>query len=271
MAGFFQSVIADNNLFDGIYVEPYAGGASVALSLLFNEYVSKVVINDIDRSIYAFWHSVLNHTEKLCNLISKTDVNFKNWQKNKEIQRQKKTASLVELGFSTFFLNRTNISGIIKGGVIGGVQQKGKWKIDARFNKNNLIGRIQRIAEYSNRIELHNLDACKLLQKQAKRLPKKTIFYFDPPYYAKGKDLYINHYGPDDHKKVSSVIKKIKRHRWIVSYDNQSEIKMLYKVYRKMEYCLKYSVSKPSVGTEVMFFSHNLIIPTASIPAETAR
>lgn len=54
VADYFKQIFRDNSLYDGVYVEPYAGGASVALSLLFNEYVSKIIINDIDRSIFAF-------------------------------------------------------------------------------------------------------------------------------------------------------------------------------------------------------------------------
>ena len=77
LTDFFHAIIEENNLSDGYYVEPYAGGASVALSLLFNEYVSKIIINDFDRSIYAFWFSVLNETRKLCELILKTKVNGK--------------------------------------------------------------------------------------------------------------------------------------------------------------------------------------------------
>ena len=134
ISNFFKQFVKDNGLLDGVYVEPYAGGASVALSLLFDEYVSKIIINDKDRSIYAFWHSVLYDTENLCRLIAETPVTMENWKKLRELQKvdKKDQASLLDLGFSTFFMNRTNRSGIIKAGVIGGYAQTGNYKMDAR-------------------------------------------------------------------------------------------------------------------------------------------
>ena len=147
LAKFIAKLCIDNKI-SGHYVEPYAGGASVALFLLFNKYVSEITINDKDRSIYAFWHSVLNDTSRLCKLIEKTDINVKNWRGQREIQKNKEKADLLELGFSTFFLNRTNHSGIIDGGIIGGVRQKGKYKINCRFNKKELIVRIKIEIQY---------------------------------------------------------------------------------------------------------------------------
>ncbi|MCK5613521.1 DNA adenine methylase [Candidatus Pacearchaeota archaeon] len=262
LTDFFHAIIEENNLSDGYYVEPYAGGASVALSLLFNEYVSKIIINDLDRSIYAFWFSVLNETRKLCELILKTKVNLSNWRKSKKIQHKKQKTSLLELGFSTFFLNRTNRSGIIKGGVIGGKHQEGKWKIDARFNKKDLISRIERIADYKNRIEVYNLDACALCRKLTNLLPKRTLFYFDPPYYLKGRNLYVNYYNYQDHITVARMVRGLRKFRWVVTYDNRDEIKRLYSSHRKIEYSLLYTASKVSEGLEVMFFDDNLNIPT---------
>lgn len=261
VANYFKQVFKDNLLYDGVYVEPYAGGASVALSLLLNEYASKVIINDIDISIYAFWHSVLNETEALCKLIANTAVTVKNWEKQKKIQKNRSTHSLLKVGFSTFFLNRTNRSGILNAGIIGGRQQLGEWKIDARFNKPDLIGRIQRIAQYKNRIELYNLDAIELVKQLRKKLPAKTLFYFDPPYYVKGKDLYLNFYDDNDHQEIANEISKVTTQRWVVSYDNDIFIRRIYSDYRKRKYLLNYSAASSSKGEEVMIFSNNLYIP----------
>jgi len=213
VADYFKQVIKDNLLYDGIYVEPYAGGASVGLSLLLNEYVSKVVINDIDRSIFAFWYSVLNRTDEFCKLIDETPVTLETWKKQKKIQKNKYRYGLLKLGFSTFFLNRTNHAGILKAGVIGGQQQTGKWKIDARYNKTNLIERIKQIALYKDKIELYNMDAVELIKTLRKTLPKKTLFYLDPPYFVKGKDLYLNHYTEKDHENIMQEVKKITKQK----------------------------------------------------------
>ena len=270
IANFIKLVFEKNLLLDGYYVEPYAGGASVALSLLFEEYASRIVINDLDRAIFSFWYSVLNETEELCRLIHDTKVDLKNWKRQKAIQKNKNEASLLELGFSTFFLNRANRSGIIKGGIIGGYNQTGNYKIDARFNKGNLVQRIQRIGKYKDRIQLYNLDACELVKSISNKLPEKTLFYFDPPYYIKGKDLYVNHYKHQDHKVVSEMINSLTKHKWIVSYDNTPEIKELYKSNRQFEYSLNYCAVNSTKGTEVIIFSKDLYIPQVTNPTKVA-
>jgi len=264
IAKLFHAIVEDNELFDGTYIEPYAGGASVALSLLFNEYVSNIIINDYDRSIYAFWRSVLTNNDEFCKRIDKTKVNIKTWEECKRIQRGKKTANIFDLGYSTFFLNRTNRSGIINGGIIGGKKQDGKWKIDARFNKEDLICRIKRIGEYGDRIKVHNLDAIQLLQKMRSLHTEKTLIYFDPPYYKKGKKLYVNFYNDDDHLKISKLVQAIKKVKWIISYDNRDEIKRLYKGCYQIKYDLNYSATGPSKGSEIMFFSKGLNISVAA-------
>jgi len=198
----------DNNI-HGHYVEPYAGGASVALYLLLEGKVDRITINDYDRSIYAFWYSVLNRTKKLCDLIEKTDVNIENWLRMREIQKRKKDADILELGFSTLFLNRTNRSGILDAGVIGGLKQEGSYGMDCRFNKEEIIKRIRLIAKYKKRISLYNEDALELIKRvQVESNNSDTIFYFDPPYYLKGPRLYKNSYNNEDHDKVSQEIKK---------------------------------------------------------------
>jgi DNA adenine methylase len=228
LSKFIAKICVDNNI-NSHFVEPYAGGSAVALHLLIEQKVKKVTINDFDRSIYAFWHSALRNTKKLCALIEKTEINIENWKKAKEIQKNKSKEKLLDLGFSTFFLNRTNISGIINAGVIGGKNQTGKYKINCRFNKQNLIKRIKLIAKYKKQIDLYNLDALKLIKKiQAESNNNKTIFYFDPPYYLKGSSLYIHYYKDDQHKQASEAIKAISNINWIVSYDNTPEITQLY-------------------------------------------
>ena len=260
MAAYFKNIIRDNLLYDGVYVEPYAGGASVALSLLFNEYVRKIIINDIDRSIYAFWHSIIYRNEEFCRLIEKTPVTVKSWKKQWCIYRNPSRYGLLRLGFATFFLNRTNRSGILDAGVIGGVAQKGEWRIDARYYKDTLIKRIKKIEKYKERIEVYNMDAVELIKYLKPSLPEKTLIYFDPPYYVKGKDLYLNFYENNDHQKIVTEIDQLKKQRWVVTYDNVKPIRQLYKKYRKSTYSLNYSAAKIMKGEEIMFFSDNLYI-----------
>jgi DNA adenine methylase len=268
LSHYIQLLIDYNLLADGHYVEPYAGGASVALSLLFNEYASEIHINDFDFRIYSFWHSVLNNTDELCEQIQNTEVTVENWYTQKEIQNNPSKYNLLQIGFSTFFLNRTNRSGILKAGIIGGVEQNGKWKLDARFNKEDLIQRIKKISRYKERIRLYNEDAVKLTMKLNKSLPKKTLFYFDPPYYNKGKDLYINFYEHKDHQQIAETISQLKDRYWIVSYDDNENIRVLYTSFLQRTYQLNYHAANASKGTEIIIYSDNMIVPEIFNPID---
>lgn len=261
LAAFVAKICVDNSI-NGHYVEPYTGGGSVALFLLMEGYVQKITINDKDRSIYAFWHSVLNNAARLCELIDSTDITLENWRIQKEIQNNKNTANLLELGFSTLFLNRTNRSGIIRGGAIGGISQEGDYKIDCRFNKEEIKKRIRAIADKKRQIKLYKKDAIKLVDKIEKDASdQNVIFYFDPPYYLKAESLYMNHYEFKNHKTVSDRIARIKNINWIVSYDNNENIQKLYSKYNKKEYSFNHSAYKARVGQEILFFSKKIIEP----------
>ena len=255
---YFKNLILKNDMQGGTYVEIYAGGSSIALSLLIENYVSKVIINDKDKSIYALWHSILNHPKKLCNLIKKTPLTIENWRIQKKIQKNKDKHDLLTLGFSTFFLNRTNRSGIINAGVIGGLEQKGKWKIDARYNKESLISRIKLIAKHKNQIKLYNLDAIKLINKIKDKLPKKSLIYLDPPYYYKGKELYMNYYKYEDHKDIAEIMKKTTNFKWVITYDDVGPINELYKGFDNYSYLLNYSAANSGKGKEKIFFSQGI-------------
>jgi DNA adenine methylase len=266
LANFARLVLIANGLLDGDYVEVYAGGASIAWTLLFEEYVRNVHINDISRPIYAFWKSVLDHTEDLCKLLRDTPVTIEERERQKNIQLNPLNHTLLELGFSTFYLNRTNRSGILSGGVIGGKAQSGKWKLDARFNKADLMARIERIARYSSRVRLYNADAIEFIGNSLPGIQKNSLIYLDPPYYSKGEGLYENYYKPDDHRKIAAAIANIKQ-SWIVSYDNAPSIRELYLKYRSMQYDLRYSAQVRYAGSEVMFFSSDLTIPEVENPS----
>jgi DNA adenine methylase len=264
---FIQELFNSNRLADGHYAEPYAGGASVALSLLYDEYARHAHINDLDRSVFAFWWAVLEQTEQLVKWIHDTPITLKEWRQQKAIQSQKENADLLDLGFSTFYLNRTSRSGIISsGGVIGGNDQSGPWTMEARFNKPELIRRIERVADYRSRITLTNLDAIDFLARLATLLPDKSLTYLDPPYFAKGQRLYANYYQIGDHQRIADLLESYP-HCWLVSYDYQPEILSLYRRHRCLVYSLRYTASTRQRGSEAMFFSDDLQIPeTLSLP-----
>jgi len=263
LAPYLRQLVIANELDGGDYVEPYAGGAAIALELLAQGHVARVHINDISRPVHSFWLSVLEHTEELCRLVRDTPRTVEAWDGQKKVMLRQAEHDPLTVGFATFFLNRTNRSGILNGGIIGGREQKGAWKMDARYNASELVRRIKAVAALKTNIVLTGLDALAFLQEGASRWPERTLIYLDPPYYVKGRDLYYQYYRHDDHQRIAGFVRsEVTRQRWIVSYDDAPEIRDLYSGCQQAAYSIAYSARSARQGAEIMFFSDNLdIVP----------
>lgn len=259
LAPMIKDIFQKNNLLGATYVEPYSGGAAVALTLLLDGYASNIIINDVDPAVYAFWHVLVHNTNDLCRRIKQVDVSVAEWDKQREINTNHTNYTIEEVAFSTFFMNRTNRSGIIRGGIIGGRQQAGNYKIDCRFHKENLIARIEAIANYKGAISVFNKDALELIDYVEAQQFNNVFFYFDPPYYHKGQTLYKNSYTPQCHAMVAERIQRLQQ-PWIVTYDNVPEIKALYGQNTSHDFLINYSASKIAKGKEVLFYN-NLNVP----------
>ena len=261
---FISEMLSANNIEECHYVEPYAGGAGVAMELLLSGKVKNVHLNDSCPAVFAFWHSVIHEPDEMCRRIRCASLTVKEWKKQKEIYRHPGQHDHIDVGYATFFLNRCNRSGILNGGIIGGQQQNGPWKMDARFSRNDLIARIECIASRANAIKIRNWDAERYLLRYVSKLPKKSLVYCDPPYFNKADRLYANYYTKDDHSQLAQTIQRKLETYWMVSYDNTPEILEHYKDRRKFTYSLQYNAAKAYKGTEVFVFSDNLVLPNES-------
>ena len=262
LSPFVIELLRANDLIGGAYAEPFAGGCGIALKLLLKGYVSHIYINDIDRSIYALWSCVIRHSDDICELIETTPITVAEWSRQKLIQENKR-ARILELGFSTLFLNRTNRSGIISGGVIGGKEQKGKYPLDCRFNRTGLIEKIQRIADHADEITLSKLDGERFIRDALPTLPKRTFVNIDPPYFAQGPELYTSFYEPEDHVKLARAVRKI-RQPWMVTYDDVAEIRAIYRGLPLYQQELNYSAQKKRIGVELLVMDPRLAMPGAA-------
>ncbi|WP_028603640.1 DNA adenine methylase [Ottowia thiooxydans] len=266
-APFIAETMQANGLDGGHYLEPYAGGAGVALELLFHGHACHVHINDLDPAINAFWISATRHPEQLLRLLYDTPIDMDQWFRWRRVLRGETEATLVERGFATLFMNRTNRSGILKAGVIGGMAQTGEYKLDARLDKPTLSARIERIADRADDISVYCEDAHALLTRCSDFLPTASLIYLDPPYYVKGRGLYRNFYMHEDHLAIAKLLQSQEFSRlWVVSYDNVEEICAMYQMSERLTYALNYTAQKRYIGSEVMFFSRDLAIDEKSIP-----
>lgn len=227
LAGFVADIVRTSDLRCGVYCEPFAGGAGIAWKLLFDGDMSEVWLNDISPPIYAFWSTVVQTPDALCERIERTGITIQEWHRQRAVFADA-CASEHDLAFATLFLNRTNRSGILKGGVIGGKNQAGNYKLDCRFNKAELIHKIQRIHIYRDMIRISRMDAKQCLQVWDAQLPPRSLINIDPPYYGKGRDLYLDFYEHDDHNDLASVVRQL-RHPWMLTYDDVPAIESLYR------------------------------------------
>ena len=256
---YVKRIIDYNDLLGETYVEPFAGGAGLAMKLLLNNDVKRIIINDYDFAIYSIWYCILNYTDDFCDRIQQIDISIEEHDRQRTIYNSG-TTNIFDMGIAAFYLNRTNRSGVIKGGVIGGREQSGLYKIDARFNKDALIKKIRAIAKEKGRIVLYNLDAMDFLSNGVLDHYYKTFVNFDPPYVMKGSQLYKNAFSEQDNKDLYKLISKCKR-KWIVTYDICPLIRELYKNHRGAEIDINYSASNSGKAREYIFFSNNLFLP----------
>jgi len=263
LSPFLLETLEENNI-NGHYVEPYAGGAGVAIELLLTKKINHVHLNDSYLGIYAFWHSVINHNEEFCRLVTSASMTVDEWIKRKEIVRKADKSDLLQLGYSVFYLNRVNRSGVLGAGLIGGKNQDGNYKMDARFNRADLVRRISTIERFKDKISISNLDAELYIKNYIPNLPQNTLIYLDPPYFQKGGELYLNSYRKSDHARLSDIIQNEIGHKWVLSYDGVDDILELYKERRHFLYNLQYTAANVYKGREVFVFSDDIALPQRS-------
>lgn len=251
---FIWHTIEVNNCTEIPYCEPFAGGAGVAISLLLQNKVKSVILNDLDTGIYSLWYAILNDTDKLVKTINNVEVTLAVREQQKEVYINLKDSAKYsfELAFATLFLNRVNYSGIIMGGPIGGLKQKGKYKLNCRFNKTTLIEKIKEIAKHKDKVQLYHMDAVELL----KHNPNVFVFA-DPPYWEVGSTLYE---ASVNHEELAKSLCSCKY--WIATYDNNKNIKAIYDKCgaHSVLYELQYSASRKRKELEYMFYNDGLTI-----------
>lgn len=264
---FVRELLLYDDFYPSVYFEPFCGGAGIAIDLLISSKVDEIILNDADRGIFSFWYAVLNDVDRFCSVIESTIISVEEWRKQREIYRslndsctkKKPVVYDFDLAFATFFLNRTNVSGVIEGGCIGGLQQTGKYRLDARFNKINLIKKIEKINSHKERISLFGMDGLELLDFFASGemgvQSDNVLSFIDPPYVAQGKNLYLNFFSLEDHRRLSDLLLRMTDYRWILTYDDCEYVRKIYSEFDMRSLNVRYSANRRMISSEIIVLS----------------
>lgn len=271
LAPYIAQLLAAQPTRPSVYAEPFAGGAGAALNLLIDEEVRSVRLNDLNPGIAAFWRSVFNHTNELATRIEEASISIADWRIAAEIYATPAGRTDIELGYATFFLNRCNRSGILKAGPIGGLEQTGNWKIDARFNRMDLAQRVRRLGRYRHRVSVTELDGRAFIQT-LKPLGERVLVYVDPPYIAQGSRLYFDALSAEDHAELASVLRST-RIPWFLTYDvDERVIKELYKELNTAEFSMAHTAHVQGIGAEYVVFGPSLVVSGVNlVPGANTR
>lgn len=253
LAGFFADLIAAIGIKHARYVEPYAGGAGAGIALLREGLVDQLVINDIDPAVHAFWMSAVHDNRRFVRLVDKVPLTIEEWRRQRSIYQAGDNSDPFKLGFAFFYLNRTNRSGILNAGVIGGQAQKGEYRIDARFNRTTLTERLAAIGALADRITVSDLDGRSVIHTYGD--DPVTFIYIDPPYVHAGSQLYLNAFDGRDHQSLASVVTSVPRAHWVVTYDTAPLIERAYKGEFQCQLAINYSARHPGKAEELLIGS----------------
>ncbi|MGX5682336.1 DNA adenine methylase [Schumannella luteola] len=261
LAGLFADILTGIGIADPTYIEPYAGGAGAGIALLREGLVSKLVINDIDPAVHAFWRAATENNAELVDRVLHSPLDMDEWRVQRDIYRSK-PKSIIDLGFAFFYLNRTNRSGVLNAGVIGGNDQRGNYKIDARFNRTTLAERLRAIGSLSAKIEVSDLDGRTVIKRYGR--DPCAFLYIDPPYVQAGSQLYLNSFDRRDHEALAKIVREVSAAHWLVTYDTSPLIERLYRDLFQCRLELNYSARHPGRANE-------LLVASSSVGAEVSR
>lgn len=266
LAGLLADAIELNGLNGCIYYEPYAGGAGAALTLLRDEIVSEIFINDADLRVHAFWHAALNDSDRFVDRVLTAPLTIEEWHRQQSVCKEPEGHASFDVGFAAFYMNRCNRSGVLTGaGPIGGLDQQGEWRLDVRFSREPLAERIQTLATMRDRIHLTHLDAIDFLKSKLPRGGRRSevFVYLDPPYVQKGQRLYLNAYEEKDHRELARYITHQQTLQWLMSYDDAALVRDLYFEQQLTSLPIRYSLQEKRTATELIIAPHHFVLPDA--------
>lgn len=238
-----------------VLAEPFCGGAGAALILLADGFADQIMLNDADLRIFSAWHAILEEPERFVAKLRDVRLDMQEWYHHRDlVSRFSEDEYSFDVGFSTLYLNRTTRSGIIlNAGPIGGYDQRGKWKLDARFNVERLASQVEWLAANRSRIELSNMDALSFIDRvRRKPTSDNMLFFIDPPYVKAGGRLYFDGMSEAKHVALSDILTSGSVKHWVLTYDDAPLIRQLYKSQKCSNISVNYSLQYKRRENEIL-------------------
>lgn len=243
--------IYDNDNDINEYREPFFGGGSIGLEFIKESpNIKNFWLNDKDFGIYALWKSVLSNPTELKFLVREfVPTVGKFYEFKNDLLFGEKSDDIVNIGFKKLAIHQISYSGLgtKSGSPQGGKSQKSKYKIDCRWSPNHICKNIDNINNLfcSRNIKITNLDFSEILDGG------EALIYLDPPYYEKGGELYQYSFNFWDHLKLAESL-KLTKNKWLLSYDDCSEIRKLYSWAQTEEINLNYTINSSRNKNELL-------------------
>jgi len=201
--------------------EPFAGTASVTFYLLRNKMVDYYHINDVDQGVTSLWQTVKDNPEALIDAVMSYSPNVSDFYDFKSDPG----ARLFDMAFRKLVLHQVSFSGLgaMAGGPLGGRAQAGKYNVDCRWSPLKLAKGIEACSTLLNSSDgVVTSGGWEGVVDSA--VKAKGFLYLDPPYYVKGRELYVS--GELDHGALATAL--MSAEDFVLSYDDAPEVRELY-------------------------------------------
>jgi DNA adenine methylase len=201
------------------FVEPFAGGANVGLTVALENLAEHVTLVELDKDIATVWQTILgNQASRLTKMI----VSFPISKRAVRSALKSTTRSQLSHAFNTLLKNRVRRGGIMtEDASLLNFGENGRG-IKSRWYPETLKKRIDAISQHRQKISFFWGDGLEFIQNVGKT--QNLAFFIDPPYTGAGRRLY-RHF-EIDHRKLFETVAELSG-SWLLTYDNSKEIRAL--------------------------------------------
>lgn len=247
-----------------VWMEPFAGGAGAALTLLDEDQVSEAWLVERHPALAAFWRAVVEQGDELAARVEVLHVDMTTWDEARHVVGAVSAGEQLpdlDAGLAAFVVNRCSRSGIVtaNAGPMGGKHQRGRWTVASRWNAVALAERIRHVHTLGPRIRITEGDGIEHIAELdgSVGIEDELFLFVDPPYIREGNRLYANGMTGAGHQRLADALRATPA-RWLLTYDDEPAVhESLYPTERVLAYDISNTANRQRVAREFAVFSDN--------------